>query len=423
MVECADDLRPLNGDVTRLKQCLFNLLSNAGKFTKEGTVKLRARHTQRDGVDCVAFDVIDSGIGMTQEQIEKLFQAFTQADVSTTREYGGTGLGLAITRKLARLMHGDVEVESEPGTGSTFTLVLPTVGQEPDKAHGSHPVGEGAQPVGVGSQPVGVGSAKLSAPTPGRNTVLVVDDDERVRDLIGRFLTGEGYKVVCVEHGSDVLEVARRVKPSAITLDVMMPEVDGWSVIAALKADDELAHIPVIMLTIVEDKNMGYALGAADFLTKPIDRKRLLTTLSKYCNVQSPGLALVIEDDQSSRELLTRSLEKDGWQVAEASNGRIALECVSANCPSLIILDLMMPEMDGFEFLDELQQHPQWQSIPVVVITAKDLTEEDRMYLNGSLFLSGCVRRILEKGKFDRQQLLQEVRRLVGRAESAGPNE
>lgn len=405
-VRCPDDIGSFQADVTRLKQCLFNLLSNAGKFTKEGTITLEARRGKRKAVPCLEFRIIDSGIGMTEEQIGKLFQAFTQADVSTTRKYGGTGLGLAITRKLARLMNGDVEVTSVVDEGSTFTLILPT---EADSARKS------VAPV-VKEQLQDVRDS-LPLPSPGRNTVLVVDDDEGVREMIDRYLTKEGYHVVTVAAGKDAVRVAREVKPSAITLDVMMPEVDGWSVITELKADKELAEIPVIMLTIVDDKNMGYAMGAADYLQKPIDRNRLLGTLSKYCNVQSPGVALVVEDDPSSRELLRRTLEKDSWTVIEASNGRIALECMANNCPSLILLDLMMPEMDGFEFLDELQQHPQWQSIPVVVITAKELTEEDRMYLNGSLFLSGCVRRVMQKGRFDRQELLHEVRRLVDKGD------
>ncbi len=405
-VKCADNLGVLHTDVTRLKQCLFNLLSNAGKFTKEGTITLDVARVQREDVDCFEFRVIDSGIGMTEEQMGRLFQAFTQADLSTTREYGGTGLGLAITRKLARLMHGDVSVASEPGVGSTFTLTLPA---QAEQAITTVPSIERQLQEAAPSLPI---------PLPGRNTVLVVDDDEGVRDLIERYLSKEGFHVVTVAEGNDVLRVAREVKPSAITLDVMMPDMDGWSVISALKADDELADIPVIMLTIVDDKNMGYAMGAADYLQKPIDRSRLLGTISKYCNVQSPGLALVVEDDPSSRELLRRTLEKDGWKVEEASNGRVALNCVATSCPSLILLDLMMPEMDGFEFLDELQQHPQWQSIPVIVITAKDLTEEDRMYLNGSLFLSGCVRRVMQKGGFDRQELLHEVRRLVDKSDN-----
>jgi len=235
-----------------------------------------------------------------------------------------------------------------------------------------------------------------------------------VREVLQRFLTGEGFRVVTLASGEDVVRVARVEKPRAITLDVMMPGTDGWAVLSALKNDPALADIPVVMLSIVDDRNLGYALGASDYLTKPLDRDRLLAVLKKYCAGSKPTLALVVEDDVPTRDLLRRMLEKDGWDVQEAGNGRIALECVEQRKPSLILLDLMMPEMDGFEFIAELRQHTDWKAIPVVVITAKDLTPEDRMFLNGSLLLSGCVKRVLEKGKFDRDELLSEVRSLVG---------
>ncbi|MBW3543180.1 MAG: response regulator [Planctomycetes bacterium] len=405
VLECPETIGEMCGDVTRLRQCLFNLLSNAGKFTQDGTIALDVRRDRTDGRDWLTFRVTDTGIGMTPEQLKRLFQAFNQADVSTTRKYGGTGLGLAISQKLAQLMGGTILVDSRVGEGTTFTMRLPA----------QAPGGEAATAAGMPPvKTVERLAAELPDPKAGSNTVLVVDDDAGVRDMLERFLGREGFHVVTCERGQDVLETARRVRPQAITLDVMMPGVDGWAVMSQLKSDPELADVPVVMLTIVDDKNMGYALGAADYLTKPLDRERLLHTLGKYCNVTSPGLALVVEDDASSRELLRRTLERDGWSVVEASNGRQALECVSNKAPSLILLDLMMPEMDGFEFLDELRHHPQWQKIPVVVITAKELTEEDRMFLNGSLFLSGCVKRVLQKGRFSRQELLEEVRELVG---------
>ncbi len=396
VVDGADALGMICTDATRLRQCLFNLLSNAGKFTERGAVTLRVRREQKDGGDWLTFAVTDSGIGMTPEQLEKLFQPFTQADASTTRKYGGTGLGLTITRKLAALMGGAVEVESEYGKGSTFTLRLPA-GLKPRAAPAPAP-------------------AARAVPAAAGDTVLVVDDEPSARDILTRFLTGEGFRVVTVERGEDVLRVAREVRPQAITLDVMMPGMDGWAVLSALKNDPALSAIPVVMLSIVDDKNLGYALGASEYLTKPIDRDRLLGVLKRYCRVTRPGLALVVEDDPPTRELLRRMLEKDGWEVCEAGNGRAALECVAARKPALILLDLMMPEMDGFEFVDTLRQKPEWRSIPVVVITAKDLTPEDRLFLNGSLLLSGCVKRVMQKGKFSRDELLREVRTLVAAA-------
>ena len=436
-LEYGPNVGKLRCDVTRLKQCLFNLLSNAAKFTENGTITLGVTRlatgatgdSSASGTDWMHFFVRDTGIGMTPEQVAKLFQPFTQADVSTTRKFGGTGLGLAITRKYAMLMGGDVSVESTPGEGTTFTIRIPVNG--PDEG-GRQKAESGERKAEVAGQRREVGDRRsevgesVTAPTfdlrsptsdfDGRRTVMVIDDDEAVRDMLQRFLTREGFDVVGLASGVNAVETARRCKPHAITLDVMMPEVDGWTVLSALKAEDDLADIPVIMLTIVDDKKMGFALGADDYLTKPLDRGRLLHALSKYVSVQSPGLALVVEDDPTSRDLFRRTLEKDGWTVTEANNGLVAMHSVAEHCPSLILLDLMMPEMDGFEFLDELRRHPQWQSIPVIVITAKELSAEDRMFLNGSLFLSGCVRQLLQKGSFDRQELLESVRRLVDQA-------
>jgi len=397
----------IRSDVTRLKQCLFNLLSNAGKFTENGTVTLAVSRQPHNEAEWIHFRVSDTGIGMTSEQLTKLFQAFTQADVTTTRKYGGTGLGLVITRKLAVMMGGDVTVESTPGEGSTFTIGVPVKG--PDGVPTARPR-ETPQPA---QRPENATHNRI----PGSpRTVMVVDDDETVRDMLNRFLTREGYEVVEVAGGTEVLEMARKYRPGAITLDVMMPHMDGWEVLSALKADPEVRDIPVIMLTIVDNKNMGYALGADDYLTKPLDRGLLLDSLNKYCDIQSPGVALVVEDDAATRDLLRRTLEKDGWTIVEAAEGRTAIEMMAEHHPSLVLLDLMMPEMDGFEFLDELRRHPQWQSVPVIVITSKELTEEDRMFLNGSLFLSGYVRHVLQKGSFNRQELLESVRELVDQA-------
>lgn len=410
-VRCRNDLGTIQSDVTRLKQCLLNLLSNAAKFTENGTITLTAERESGDGADWVSFSVSDTGIGMTPEQLDKLFKPFSQVhgSTSTTRKFGGTGLGLAITQHFTEMMGGAVSVESEPGVGTTFAIRIPAAG--PSSPAASETQLPAKRKPCDGDATTEKSGARL--PANGRRTVMVVDDDEAVRDVLQRFLAREGYEVVGVASGADAVEKARQCKPQAITLDVMMPEIDGWDVLKALKAEDDLADIPVIMLTIVDDKKLGFTLGADDYLTKPLDRKRLLRALNKYCNPQSPGLALVVEDDERSRELFRRTLEKDGWTVREAQSGVVAMRSVAEQCPSLILLDLMMPEMDGFEFLDELRHHPAWQSIPVIVITAKELTEEDRMVLNGSLFLSGCVRHVLQKGRFDRQELLESVRQFA----------
>jgi GAF domain-containing protein/CheY-like chemotaxis protein len=384
-IACPDDIGTMHADLTKVRQALFNLLSNACKFTEKGTVALSVAREAADGQDWMRFDVSDTGIGMTPEQLARLFEAFTQADAATTRRYGGTGLGLALSRRLCRMMGGDVTAESEPGRGSTFTIRLPAVVREA--------VPEAAAPPEPAERTLaGVG------------TVLVIDDETAVRDLMQRFLTKEGFRVVTAGGGEEGLRRARELTPDAITLDVMMPGMDGWAVLSALKADAATADIPVVMLTIVDDKNLGYALGAADYLTKPIDRERLAAVLGKY---RRDLPILVVDDDAELRALLRRMLEPAGYRVVEADNGRAALEHLREVTPSVVLLDLMMPEMDGFEFAAEFRRHEAWRTIPIVVITAKDLSRDDRERLNG------YVQKILAKGAYGRETLLAEVRDMV----------
>jgi CheY-like chemotaxis protein len=349
----------------------------------------------------IRFRVSDTGIGMTPEQLGKLFQAFMQADASTSRKFGGTGLGLAISRRFCQMMGGDITVASEHGKGSTFTVTLPAEVKDPAVQAAS---------ATVSSTP---DSALLAAPKPGdsgrtsHSTVLVIDDDPAVHDLMRRSLEKDGFRVEVAADGQTGVELAKQLKPAVIALDVMMPHLDGWAVLAALKADPATADIPVIMLTIVDDKQMGFALGAADYFTKPIDFQRLHQVLEKYRKPAGQQTVLVIEDDPSMREMLQRTLAKEGWQVAEAQNGRVALEKLNGFVPALILLDLMMPEMDGFEFMDALRRRKDIQRIPVIVITAKDLTEQDHGRLNGG------VERIIQKGATSQGEVLDLVRALM----------
>jgi signal transduction histidine kinase/CheY-like chemotaxis protein len=401
IVDCPEDIGSIRSEVTRLRQIVLNLLSNACKFTEHGEVRLELRRAP----SWVTITVADTGIGMTPEQVGKLFQEFSQADSSTTRRYGGTGLGLAISRKLARLMNGDITVESTPGKGSTFTVRLPA-----DPAREA----EAAQP----SEPDVPAAAALARPVTGDATkVLVVDDEETVRDLMRRFLAREGFDVVTARGGAEGLELARKLRPAMITLDVLMPALDGWSVLQALKADPELAPIPVVMLTVVDEKNRGYALGAADYLTKPIQRDRLRALLARYCGSGPGKHVLIVDDDPEARRWLARALTAEGWQVSEAENGRAALARVHERRPDLILLDLLMPEMDGFEFLARLQADPAGPRIPVVVVTAADLTADDHRRLNGA------VEKILLKQACSRDELLGTLRELVGRLVAVRPVE
>jgi GAF domain-containing protein/CheY-like chemotaxis protein len=384
-VECDAEVGTMRADLTKVRQALFNLLSNACKFTDHGTISLLVSRDSHEAPESIVFSVRDTGIGMTAEQIARLFEAFAQADAATTRKYGGTGLGLALSRRLCRMMGGDVTVESKAGRGSTFTIRLP--------AHVAEAVEEPIAPVASpGREPAGIG------------TVLVIDDEAAVRDLMQRFLTREGFRVVVAAGGEEGLRRARELRPNAITLDVMMPGMDGWAGLSALKAAPDLADIPVIMLTIVDDRNLGYALGAADYLTKPIDRERLVAVLRQH---RRDLPVLVVDDDAEVRALFRRMLEPDGYTVVEAPNGRAALDRLGEITPGVILLDLMMPEMDGFEFVAEFRRHEAWRAIPIVVVTAKDLSHDDRQRLNGH------VERILQKGAYGREQLLAEVRELV----------
>jgi PAS domain S-box-containing protein len=384
----------VRADPTRVRQVLFNLLSNACKFTRQGKVVLEAAREAGDG-DRIVFRVRDTGRGIKPEDMKKIFQPFEQGDAGTAREYGGTGLGLSISQRFCRMMGGAIEVESEWGKGSTFTVRLPAEVK--------------VQPPAPAPAP----AAPDAPPPAGTSPVLVVDDDPAVRDLLQRFLSKEGFQVLTASSGEEGLRLANQVQPTAITLDVLMPGMDGWKVLTSLKADPATSDIPVIMLTIADDRNLGHALGATDYLTKPLDRERLASLLRKYQREPGRRDILLVEDEADTRELLRRTLEKGGWTVSEAANGRAALEHIGRNPPSLILLDLMMPEMDGFELLEELRAKAEWRSIPVVVITAKELTEEDRLRLSGSLLLSGCVKRVLQKGQYRREDLLREVRALM----------
>ena len=392
-VECAENLGPMRADATKVRQALFNLLSNACKFTDKGTISLRVSRERTNRAGHFVFRVTDTGIGLTPEQMSMLFKAFTQADASTTRKYGGSGLGLAITRHFCQMMGGEVTVESEVGKGSAFTVKLPAVVISPKaEKHETTEI---------------IKARRVSEAPPGASTILVIDDDPTVHDLMRRFLTKEGFRVAIAPGGKEGIQLAKELKPDLITLDVLMAETDGWSVLTALKADPDTADIPVIILTMFDDKEMGFALGASDYMTKPINRDRLVNVLRKHHHGHEPSQVLVIEDEPSIRQMVRRVLEKEGWVVREAENGKAGLRALAEHKPAVILLDLMMPVMNGFDFIHELRKNKDWQDIPVVILTAKDLTLEDRQQLKGN------VERVYQKGEYNRDQLLNEVRELV----------
>jgi adenylate cyclase len=394
----AENLGTMRTDRTKLKQSLLNILSNASKFTENGRLTLVADRFESNR-PMIRFAISDTGIGMTEEHLGRLFEAFSQADASTTKKYGGTGLGLAITRHFCQLLGGDVTVSSRPGEGSTFTITLP------DRP---------STPTQLKLADVPIQSGELDdAPT-----VLVVDDDPAARDLLTANLKSTGYRLVQAANGEEALRLARTIRPDAITLDVIMPKPNGWEVLSALKADANLRDIPVIIVTVLSDRGIGLSLGAVDVLTKPVDRARLTALIHSL--LRRDGPVLVVEDDAGAREMIRQTIEKMGLLVAEAVDGRRALAWLGDHpAPAMILLDLIMPEMDGFEVLDALAAHAQWREIPVIVITAKQLTaaEHERLLRQ--------AQKVIAKGSASRLDIAAAisaaVRRRPARA-AAGAN-
>jgi signal transduction histidine kinase/DNA-binding response OmpR family regulator len=406
VLDYAPDIGSMRMDVTKVRQVLFNLLSNASKFTEHGTITLSAKRIEMSGRDWVEFKVSDTGIGMSAEQMDHLFEAFSQADASITRKYGGTGLGLTLCKRFSEIMGGEISVRSQPGEGSIFVMLLPV---EPT------PINTGigkSEPDTSQRIPVPEAIRMHTAPAISEDRrkriskVLVIDDDTLVHDMLRRMFSKEGFEVYSATDGEEGIARARQIKPGAIVLDVLMPGMDGWSVLAALKEDQELANIPVIMLSMVDDRTRGYALGVTEYLTKPADKQQLLTILRRSVREGPVAPVLIVDDDQDQRELLRRTLEGEGWEVIAAHNGRAAMESVRARRPACIILDLLMPKMDGMQFVSELRADPSFSDIPVAVLTSRDLSDADHDMLRGQ------VQRIMQKGA-GRDELLKLVKEIV----------
>jgi len=359
-IVCDPAISSMVADRTRLRQVLLNLLSNACKFTKSGKVTLEVSPVMRG----IQFVVRDTGIGIAKEKQAKLFRPFVQADSSTTREFGGTGLGLVICKRLTEMMGGRISLESEPGVGTTFTVWLPGQLEESGMAEARR---GGAEP-----------------------TVLLIDDDSGVRDLFTRTLSKRGFRVQVASTGPQGIELAGRLRPDVIVLDVKMPGMSGWEVLSALKLSEVTADIPVIMLTVMHQEEVGKALGAVDYLVKPIDPKLLSTTLRRHLPHEAARV-LVVEDDEPTRELIRRTLESVGIEVDEAENGQEALEQLAAQAPDIIVLDLMMPVMDGFTFLHKLRASEEHADLPVIVATARVLSDSERHEL------AETAQRVIEK--------------------------
>ena len=396
-LEVDGELGAVRADLTKVRQILFNLISNAAKFTEEGLITLSVSRSQDADGDWIDYAVSDTGIGIPADKIGGLFDEFSQVDASTTRDYGGTGLGLSITKRFCDMMGGEVAVESELGSGSTFRVRLPAQVQEPAEELQA--------------------SADASVPVPESASILVIDDDPIACDLIRRSLERDGHTVAIANGADEGIQLARELRPQLITLDILMPGKDGWSALRELKSDPYLSEIPVVMISMIEGSEMGYSLGATDFLSKPVDRDQLRVLLSRYAISPETGQVLVVDDEENTRALLRRVLEKQGYAVAEAANGREALERVAERRPDLILLDLMMPVMDGFEFTNRLRAVDAWCDIPVIVATAKDLTSEDRAAL------SGLVEGVLQKHACSLDELMDGVSSALAAGRLGAPSQ
>ncbi len=386
-LDCPADIGTMHADATKLRQMLLNLLSNASKFTEKGTITLKVRRLP-DGEN-IELAVIDTGIGMTPEQLGRLFQAFSQADASTASKYGGTGLGLAISKQFAQMMNGDIVVTSSPGVGSAFTIRLPAIV-------------ETKKP-----KVVNQGSPRLTRspfPDEKRPKILVIDDDKDIRTVITEILDQSGYEVFTASSGQQGLDLATQMIPNLIILDLMMPGMDGWTVLTKLQHKPALADVPVIILSGASGLEMAMSLGAAAVLFKPVDAHQLTAEIAAQLAPLPPSYILLVEDDADSRTLITRLLEGEGWNSRSAINGNAALRILKQATPAMIILDLKMAGMNGFELLEVIGKNPTWSKIPVVIVTSMDLTADMRDYLTPR------TKRILYKGRFSREDLVSIVR-------------
>ncbi|MEK1894131.1 MAG: response regulator [Rhizobium sp.] len=393
MVSVSVEEDQIETDKTKLRQNLFNLLSNAAKFTENGDIKLAVRRYE-DGVDeWLEFAVTDSGIGMTKEQQQKLFHAFVQVDSSTTRNYGGTGLGLTITQHFVKMMGGAIAVESEFGKGSTFRFTIPAITRT-DTLQGNAPQSDALE--GASAHP----------------TVLVIDDEARARNFVSDAVRGAGFTVIEATGGEEGLAKIRRLHPDAIVLDVIMPGQDGWSVLREIKSDKAICDIPVILATVVADREMGLAFGAVDHLIKPIDPRQLVDTLNAVAG-QARHDVLIVDDDAATRDLFRRVLVREGWRVREAADGRHGLDQLEAGRPTIMVLDLMMPNMDGFTLLQAIKDRDDLADIPVVIVTSKDLTREELDWLGVR------ANEVVRKGTKGRTDLIAALKRHLPQKEEA----
>lgn len=396
----------INADEIKVKQILINLLSNAGKFTHHGgSIMIDARSSLLDGQPAVEVSVTDNGIGIKQEDRHKIFEEFRQADSSYTREYPGSGLGLPITKQFVEMHGGQIRVESQFGKGSRFAFVLPKR-IEPERSV-QEEVPEAVTITGSSFEAEEVGiTTQVDAPS----NILVVEDDPQSSQLLTLYLGGLGYQIHHAASGKEAIEKARELKPFAITLDILLPDRDGWEVLRTLKSMPETCEIPIIIVSTVENREMGLSLGALDYLTKPIDREMLLECFNKHNLITKvkyrPMTILLVDDDPLILDFLGSFLEAERFGVIKSQGGAEGIDLAVRLRPDLIILDLVMPGMDGFEFVRRLKQYPLVAHIPILIVTQKDLSVEERDFLRDE------VMEVIPKGKTLKENLINEIRKV-----------
>ncbi len=357
----------MTSDETKLRQCIVNFLSNAFKFTENGQIALVIDQKEIEGKEYINFDIKDTGIGMTEEQLGKLFDTYTQAERSTSAKYGGTGLGLSISKHFAEMMGGGVEVSSEVGKGSTFSIFVPKQSEEENV-----------------DEETDIENPELKE---GDEYILLVDDDKATHDVVKRAIRKEGHTVYSAFDGDEGVDQARKFKPKLILLDVLMPGRDGWSVLKEIKNDKNLKDVPVVITSVLNEESLASSLGADDYMKKPIDRTFFLNIVKRYITEKDQKV-LVVDDDENTRDLLTKILNNEGYMSIDAKNGEDALERVKEK-PDLIVLDLDMPRMDGFEFIE--RSRTEGMKIPIVVFSGKDITAVEEKML--SKYTEGIVKK------------------------------
>jgi CheY-like chemotaxis protein/anti-sigma regulatory factor (Ser/Thr protein kinase) len=385
------EIPQMHSDQEKIRRILLNLLSNAAKFTHQGSIKVR---TTLKG-DLVTVAVKDTGIGIAEDNLRKIFDEFQQADNTTTREYGGTGLGLSISRSLAQLLGGDLFVSSKEGEGSTFSFTIPL-----------H--------LGAAEKEKEISAAELEVVEVDNDTskplVLVIDDQPDVYNIMQQNLEEAGYRVAAALSGKEGLEKARKLKPFAITLDIMMPRKDGWQVLHDLKNDPLTKDIPVIMLTIVDNKAMGLRLGAADYLVKPLNEDLVIKSLERVAKNNGGEMAkqlLLVDDDEKVHDLIKQMFAGQSLNIEIAKNGKLALQKTAKSVPDVILLDLLMPVMDGFQFIEKIKENEALQNIPIIVLTAKSLTNSEQAQLQKS------VSSIVQKQALTSDSLIEQIKKII----------